>query len=333
MGGTTYPARHGAYPVVVNGNGPIITNPHVVVFTYSEFDAGNVSDYLENLVASDWLTAAGADYGVGLGTFTQVEVGTRPPSGTVDDTQIQANLSKFLKDPALNVPQPDDNTIYFFIYPPGVTITSGGEQSCSSFGGYHSEMTGFSVGPNVTKDVIYAVIPDCGPAAFPGLDELGYMEVASSHELIEAASNPDYFTAPAWIMTDQNNPWINLGGEIGDECAWNDIQLPFGWAQRIWSVSEAAKGTGSACVPLANEPFFYISAANPSGTGEAYTATSGTTVTYRSPGGPARRSPAVRHQPGSVLFLEHDLLPGSDGADQRQAGPPQDQRAQERLGR
>ena len=112
------------------------------------------------------------------------------------------------------LPGADVNTVYMIYFPPGITITLGSLQSCSSFGAYHEGFTD-------TKDgsVFYGVMPDCGFS----FDEFTSV---SSHELAEATSDP--FPTPG-SHPHYPQAWNTSGGEeIGDLCEGSDGNLKAG---------------------------------------------------------------------------------------------------------
>jgi hypothetical protein len=119
--------------------------------------------------------------------------------------------------------------------------------SCQSFGGYHSEDDLGSV------DFPYAVVPFC-------YDDQNEQDIAASHELIEASSDPFPFTAPAYVFRDETVPWTYVPGEVADLCVGYEVQIDGFLAQRIWSNDAATAGT-QPCVPAPAGPYFNISPA------------------------------------------------------------------------
>ena len=256
-------------PQVANAGGPILVSPQVVVITFAGDDsAPQIEDFVGKLGATAYWTATTAEYGVGpLSLYKTIHV-TEPAPTTITDEQIQAWLSTQL-DPATQSgwPQPSSQTIYAIFYPATTTITQGqSSKSCSTFGGYHSD-TGISTG---TERVIYAVLPRCN---HPLLGPFGYLTGATSHELVEAVTDPFPQTNPAYTTVDPSHAiWARIfgGGETGDLCAQEPTAdfKPDGfgyYVQRSWSNVAAAAGQ-DPCVPaVATPPYFNIAPTSPPG--------------------------------------------------------------------
>lgn len=151
-------------------------------------------------------------YGSLIGTKT---ITTNAPVKSINDTQIQATLSKWIS--AGSVPAWDANTLYFIYLPQGVKVVMGGSSSCSSFCGYHNDINGKNY---------YAVMPfpSCA-GCLGGMSILDALTGTSSHELCEAITDP----APPTGWYD------NANGEIGDICAWKFKKLAGFNVQLEWS--------------------------------------------------------------------------------------------------
>jgi hypothetical protein len=160
------------------------------------------------------------------------------------------------------VPAPDANTEYMVVYPSSTTITADGTTLCgqSGVGGYHSDFLG-EISGQMTP-VAYGVLPRC--AAMDGLTELQIFTGASSHEIIEAATDPFPNINPAWAQDDNAHLFwdeADSGSEIGDMCEiqpeafFQFSDFPF-VVQRYWSHAAARAGT-DPCVPeYPGEVFF-----------------------------------------------------------------------------
>jgi hypothetical protein len=141
-------------------------------------------------------------------------------SGTlVDDSQIQVELLAQINAGHLPAPATDSNglvtTLYMIYFPPGVTISLQGAESCVQFCAYHGTVNLNSL------DVPYGVLPDLGPTAAcssgcAGGTELEDLTTVSSHELAEAITD----TAVGLATTDGPPlAWYDtVNGEIGDIC-------------------------------------------------------------------------------------------------------------------
>jgi hypothetical protein len=253
----TYPAPHPASPVVARQSGPVLTAPVFVPVFFASDDAATktaMTTYLQQIGSTDYWTQVTQEYGVGPGTSLPAIELDEAPGTKLDDADIQAWLAAKLNadDPAF--PVPDDNTLFAIYYPAGVTITLGGtDQSCFSFGAYHSSVRLDAA--HGDRDVAYAVMPRCG--TFGSLNGLDALAGPTSHELIEAATDPHPLVDPAYGQTDLDHWYwsILLGGEVSDLCAQERDAFTFFpgldyAAQRSWSNASALAGH-DPCVPLA----------------------------------------------------------------------------------
>ena len=161
---------------------------------------------------------------IGRGSFVNQYTITPSITGsTVDDTQIQAEISRQITAGHLPVPTTDaagnDNTYYAIFFPPGITITQGGSSSCVSGGfcAYHGTIPA----AGGIGELYYGVHPDmqpgsgcatgCGTSTTFG----NYTSVAS-HEMVETITD-----AEVGISTVVGPPlaWYDsTNGEIGDIC-------------------------------------------------------------------------------------------------------------------
>lgn len=110
---------------------------------------------------------------IGPGTFYQQVTITPSTTGTtVDDTQIQSELTAQINAGHLPAPAVDSSgqpkTIYAVFFPPGITITQGGSSSCvaGGFCAYH----GTVAQAGAVGEFIYGVHPDmqAGSGCFTG---------------------------------------------------------------------------------------------------------------------------------------------------------------------
>ena len=100
--------------------------------------------------------------------------------------------------------------------------------------------------------VQYALVPRCGTEEIT--------TVATSHELIEASTDPHVGSGTAYYMQDQL--WSLEGGEVGDLCVTEDNSDEYqesGFSvQRSWS-NIAAKASHDPCVPApAGDIYFNV---------------------------------------------------------------------------
>ena len=261
---TTYPAFKVDAPQVEFFGGAVLSSPKVVPVYFGNDQTtftDQITTYLGKLVstAATYWTPAVGEYLVGPPTIaTPVQLTESPGASPLADATIQTWLADKLKnDPAF--PAPDANTVYALFYPAGTTITLGGQggTSCSSFGGYHGSIT------YNNADVAYAVMPRC--AKFGALTGIDAVTATTSHELIEAATDPypnDQANA-GYAQVDNNHiiwEFVLGGGEVGDMCAQNPDsffkQPTIGnYVQRSWSNKNALAGH-NPCQPSAGLPYF-----------------------------------------------------------------------------
>ncbi len=258
VGDGGYPAPHLPFTTIPDNSGPTLANPAMVTITFADYTdptAANRSD-LESwanwVVTSPWMAAVGADYNIGFGTNTNVELPTNSPA-----TALDANVRALVKGLILDggAPAPTANSVYFVYYPSTTQIGNQNEgQACIDYLGYHDE---FSMTINGTRtNIPYALIPDCG--AEPAISPSQNTEDTAAHELLEAATDPLPNTNPAWVIEDYNNPWSGIGGEVGDLCLFQSYRYDPYELQSIWSNSAALAG-GDPCQPTPNEPWFGVS--------------------------------------------------------------------------
>ncbi len=241
-------------PVMQSSGGPVLTHP---VFVPMTFDGDALRDPIEDFIASVGCTtywhATAPDYGVGDGvTAPPVHMSDTPPAA-IDDSAIGAFIrSKIVSNAA--PPPVAGQTLYVIYYPDTTDITLQGSHSCQSFGGYHNEFA-MSDGTRVP----YAVLPRCDNfSQLGGIDE---MTAVSSHELLEAVSDPLPMSTPAYQYPEINGlAWaLAGGGEIGDLCEFNSdafflpSDYPF-YVQHVWTSHTAFLGQ-NPCQPTTNTYF------------------------------------------------------------------------------
>lgn len=254
----SFDANHPRAPQILPLGGPTLTLPVLVPVTFPTDDVRDEEeDFVDSVGCTDYWRTIASDYGVGQaigGPHTRL---TEAAPSAIDDKQIQQWLATKIKSEP-NFPQPDANTLYVIFYPDGTTISLQGEQSCQSFGGYHNSAR---VG---NRDVPYAVIPHCG--AFGNLVGIDAITGTTSHELIEAVSDPAPEQNPAYALPEPDAIGWALagGGELGDMCEFKSdaFFLPQGypfWVQRTWS-NKAGYSLLDPCEPSLPGPYFSASA-------------------------------------------------------------------------
>jgi hypothetical protein len=269
---TTYPAPHPALPELTNqAGGKVLATPKVYLVFYPGYEyKTQVEALTKALGASPYWGAATSEYGVGAVEYagtTELTGETAPAS--IKDTDVEAFMNKKLADGAFGTP--DVNTIYSIFYPTTTTISSGsggigGGNSCTSFGGYHSD-TAVTVGA-ATANYAFAVLPTC--ASFGGLKGVDGLTGALTHEVIEAVTDPFPSTNQgqdsAYSSVDLDHfIWILFGGtESGDLCvpekdAFIKLADPGFTVQRTWS-NKLAKAGHDPCAPTIPGNVYFNSA-------------------------------------------------------------------------
>jgi hypothetical protein len=252
-----FPAFSFRLPQIKNQGGRILAKPTFVPIT---FDGDPLRDDIEkftgNLAQSKYWKTIGADYGVtDAAAGAPVHVAT-PPGDVVKASAVESWLANMLDGTHPEFGAPDAQSVYTIFYPPGTSIDglagSAEGASCVDYGAYHgSVMVGSTA-------VVYVASPRCEQMG--GLKGLDFVTFTTSHELIEAATDP-FADTPAFSGVDD---WLwedLLNTEVGDLCA--RLQQPFkpapsdvGFAvQRIWSNS-AAKAGHDPCIPSPAKAYF-----------------------------------------------------------------------------
>jgi hypothetical protein len=236
----------------------VLTAPKIYPVFFSNDDAATVAslaDFSMKVGSTPYWTATTSEYGVGPATGeAPIKLAETAP-GQIDDSQIQQWLAqKFMAGAPF--PTPDQNTLIVIYYPAGTTVTLQNAQSCTSFGGYHNSA---QVGG---QQVAYAVVPRCGN--FGMLSGLDAVTGPASHELVEAATDPQPMVNPAYPQVDDAHYYweaIFGGGEVGDMCAqFPAVFTKFSYlnytVQRTWS-NKSVKAGHDPCQPeLPGEVYF-----------------------------------------------------------------------------
>ena len=241
---TGYAAQHYPLPIFKNFGGPVIADMKITTVTFvgdADRDAKRTFD--DSIVKSAWWTAVTRGYGIHAGTSGgYVELPDTVSNKTLDnDTQLVPFIQSLVASSTL--PKPDTNTLYAFYFPHSTTLSLLGWTSCQQFGAYH-DYAAFNVnGANVYG--AFAIMPDCG---------YGYAGV-TSHELIEAATDPYPFTTKTpptpftWYL--YNDAWAGVagGGEVADVCASQKAAKEGNdFVARSW-VNAAAAASEDPCQP------------------------------------------------------------------------------------
>jgi hypothetical protein len=278
-----YPAAHPAFPQLVDQGGPIIAVPKIVTVTFpGDSNATQLEAFGAQATSNPWWDTVRQGYcATGgtpclsdgpAGTSVEVTAANAPAASYTDSAQGgPSTLQTYIQGLVTGgtIPQPDASTILVFYFPASTAITLDGSASCQTFGGYHNSTTAGGV------TFTYAIIDECAPQTGGGGPTLSLLQettFASSHEIVEAATDPYQqqsatsitlgfyldFSDPAII------PWNNIGGgEAADMCVdlvglGQDEATEAGFTvQRIWSNAAAAAG-GDPCVPPSTNTYFNV---------------------------------------------------------------------------
>jgi hypothetical protein len=259
---------HDPMPQVPRLAGPIIAHPQLVVVSFADDpDRADHEADARWIVTSNWLRATGAEYGIGAGTVLGTVARTDNAPDMITDAQIQQLLADGIT--AGTIPRPAGSeaasVIYAVYLPHHTTVThpafgsSGTETSCRQFGGYHN------MAHQAGLDYAYLVVAGCDNL-LPPLTQLQHEQFYLSHELFEAATDPDPVGNPAYLIAPAMppSPWgVVFGDELADLCTVSaEYVTESGFiATRIWSNAAALAGRDNPCVPQdPTRPYFNMSA-------------------------------------------------------------------------
>jgi hypothetical protein len=273
---TSYPAPHSALPWIVNAEGgPVLSTPTVHLILYpGTANPSALETFAQKMSTSTYWAATTSEYGVGPLAFagTTVLTGQTAPS-SISAAQIQSWMATSIAQGVFGTP--DAQGIYTVVYPSTTTIEQpnpvsdllGPLDSCSSFNGYHDDVS-VALSDAAATTFAYAVIATCTSS----VDD---QTVTMSHEWVEASTDPQVsasgvFTLnggpnSAYFSVDSNDAvWqvLSSGGEAGDLCQPEGAAADYapsdvGFAvQRIWS-NRLAAASHDPCAPdPAGLPFF-----------------------------------------------------------------------------
>ena len=275
--GSVYPAPHPPMPAVTDLGGPVLSHPRIVpVFFAGDPLLATVQTFLTGLATASYWSGATHEYGVGALDIASAIVVDEPAPSVIDDSDIQPWIASHIHGVAGDGgveagsadggatpwPAPDGNTIYTLFYPEATTITLGGLESCTYFGGYHYE-TVYDAASGASTP--YAVLPRCASfVLLPGATSLDILTGAVSHELVEASTDPFPSSNPAYATSSfVGSGWseVMVGGELGDMCVLDPAafskpaDLGF-MVQRVWSNANATAGH-DPCAPVPTGEIYF----------------------------------------------------------------------------
>jgi hypothetical protein len=278
--------------------GPVISNVEVVVVYWgnsvSPVVTNGIVGFYQTTVDSTYLdllyeySTVGVNYnstttnqkighGTVLGPYT---ISPSVTAATIDDSAIQTELQKqiaagHLPSVSTDATSGQSNTSYTVYFPPGMTITQGGTNSCQGGGfcAYHgSSYTNGQSGQSFQ----YSVMPDFSPGSgcdvgCGGGSEFQNITSVSSHELAESITDAQVgfatVNAPPLAWYDNTN------GEIGDTC--NADQDTISAHGKTYTIQQLWSNDQNACVngPGASLSVSATSSSVASGTPLSFTVT------------------------------------------------------------
>ena len=214
-------------PELTYRGGPLLANVEVFTLFWGaawQQDADlmqQLNQFYDTILASALIDQLGEysvpsmpiSHGTRAGT---INLANPAPPSSMTDSDVQQFLQSQIA--AQNgVPPPTSTSLYFIYLPSGVTVSLDGGASCSSFCGYHQDISGH---------IYYAVMPypDC-TGCVGGMQVFDALTSTSSHELCEAITDP----VPGTGWYDDSN------GEIGDICSWQTKAVAGYTVQLEWS--------------------------------------------------------------------------------------------------
>ena len=262
-----YPASHPPIPVIHNLGGRVIANPKMITVTFAGMDTtlrDYIRDFASKIGATDYWKTALDGYGVGPATAADaIELPDAFSNVDMTDGDVQTWIATQVANHTL--PAPDENTIYMLYVSANAKISIGGGLSpvattCQGYGGYHSSgVLPSDQDGGVGTTYLYAINAEC-ESLFQGTAQqiMDGLTVTASHELAEAATDPDVGIPKYTYLMQNNDAWAPdaRGGEVGDLCENIAATRQGTWAvQRIWNAA-AAKLSHAPCQP-APSPVYY----------------------------------------------------------------------------
>jgi len=145
------------------------------------------------------------NYGTGPGKYLGSVDGPTVTTASIFSQQDAENtVKKLLNDGVIHA---NANSLFVMILPADVKATLTGDESCTSFCGYHDAFSSNGI------EIAYAVLPSSLCSGCGG--QIGDFTAVYAHELAEAST--DKVPGQGWVAAD--------GSENGDLEAW----ILFGW--------------------------------------------------------------------------------------------------------
>ena len=241
-----YPAKHHPIPQVDNQGGPILDHMQLITVTFTgDARRDTFRAFGHAIVSTNWWHKTIGSFGAVDGIAgPDAELTANAPRTMTDDdfkTYLKAQIV------AGNLPTPTPQSLYVIYAPRSLSISLANlGNSCQAFYGYHSSFV-IALSGGVTVDAAYALVFDCNSGSLPE------MTITASHEIAEAATNPEPFDSPSYVLY-TNDAWEqSLGsagsaGEVGDLCSWMPWTEGSSQVQRIYS-NAAAAASKNPCQP------------------------------------------------------------------------------------
>ena len=238
-------AAHPAWPQVINAGGPILKNISIVTITWA---ADPLSSQLQAFDAwlpkSAYYTESLAEYGVFAGAQAATWAVPTPAPALLDDAGVHKLLNDAIASGA--VPPANADRLYAIYPPQGTAVMLDGTTACSGFQAIHDSFPSSAPGGAA---VVMMIAPRCDPGTMTALD---FVTWGASHEIAEAATDPQPVANPSWSTTDLLLP---NGGEIGDLCLGFPLPVEGHTVTALWS-NKAAAVDQRTCVPAPSGPMF-----------------------------------------------------------------------------
>jgi hypothetical protein len=250
-------APHAAQPQIPNQGGATLSSVEIATVTFAgNTDRVALEAFGDFIVQSSWLAAVGSDYGVGNAAHVgKVSLPALGATSKLTDTDVQGLIDEAISSGSLPVESgPGKQMLYVLYVPRTTTIDVGGgfTIACGALGdSYHNGVA------HGTARYAYAVVLGC---PFGGFTPVEAAENVASHEIIEAMTDPYPTFDRGFAMTDPNEPWAALGGEVADLCPGLSVREAGHVLQRVWSNSAATERASAPCIPAPpDDPYFAVS--------------------------------------------------------------------------
>jgi hypothetical protein len=249
--GVTAPP-HRPFPQVGTTDGAVLAPMRLVtiVANNDSGDADTLFGFSTGISASTWWARVAPEYHLTTVSAAAGVIGPAITANVTDHDVFDYVTAAIGGMPSL---ARDGHTLYILYLPPQIEVVRDGmpNDGCKLFGAYHDRYG--------TRGDNLAVVQRC----FTDQYAVDDMTVAASHEILEAATDPDgrgyrlpvVASSKPWTETVWNAFDLIGGAELGDLCEGTFWVEGTSVYQRIWSNRVAAAG-GDPCVPALGEPYY-----------------------------------------------------------------------------